>query len=127
MSRAARIPQSHVPQSYVDRIREHVEREEVGAARRVLTEALREGSDEPGLADWERLLAPGKVLGTSPPSESDFETDFRCLEGLARDYKGQWVAVFKGELLAHAKSYEELRAKLSQKAPQARPLVYFFE
>jgi uncharacterized protein DUF5678 len=127
MPRAARIPRDDDHASYVDRIREHVEREEVGAARRILAEALREGSHEPGLTDWERLLAPGKVLGTSPPSESDFETDFRCLEGLARDYKGQWVAVFKGELLANARSYAELRAHLSQKAPQARPLVYFFE
>jgi hypothetical protein len=126
MPSPARIPQPDV-RSYVDRIREHVEREEVGAARRLVAEALREGSTEPGLADWERLLAPGKVLGFSPASEFDRSAEFRWFAEHGREYRGQWVAVLGEQMLAHAKVYEDLRAELDKLRPAAPPFVHFVE
>ena len=124
MPSPARIPQPDV-RSYVDRIREHVEREEVGAARRLVAEALREGSTEPGLANWEKLLAPGKVLGFSPATGSDLRAEIRCLDEHAKEYRGQWVAVLGEKILAHAETLEELRTKLAELALPGRPLVHF--
>lgn len=125
MPRAARVPQNDVPGSYVARIREHVEREEVGAARRVLAEALREGSNEPGLANWEKLLAPGKVLGYSPARGSDLQAEVRWLDEHSQEFRGQWVAVLGAQMLAHAETLEELREKLDKLTLPTRPLVHF--
>jgi hypothetical protein len=128
MPRAARIAQTEAPVSYVARIREHVERDEVGAARRVLAEALRAGVDEPGLANWEKLLAPGKVLGYSPPEpDSDLQAEIRWLDEHGREYRGQWIAVLGEKMLAHAETLEELRSELSKLALKARPLVHFMD
>jgi hypothetical protein len=127
MPSSARIAQTEAPVSYVARIREHVEREEVSAARRVLAEALRAGVDEPGLANWEKLLAPGKVLGYSPASPTDFEAEMRWFAEHAQEHRGEWVAVLNGELLAHAEAYKDLRAKLDAITPKPKefPLVHF--
>jgi hypothetical protein len=124
MPRPARIPPADV-HSYVDRIREHVQRDEVGAARRLVAEALREGSTEPELAYWAEVLAPAKVLGVHPATGTDLQAEIRCLNEHAKEYRGQWVAVLGEKLLAHAETLEELRTKLSQLALPTRPLVHF--
>ena len=127
MPRAALIPQSDALSSYVDRIREHVERDEVGAARRVLAEARQEGSTEPGLAHWAEVLAPAKILGFKPATGTDLRDDIRWFDEHGRDYRGQWVAVYKGELLAHAESLAELRGELAKLSPMTPSLVHFVE
>jgi len=127
MPRDTRIQQADALPSYVDRIREHVERDEVRAARRVLAEALKEGSTEADLAYWAEVLAPAKVLGFKPADGTSLRDDIRWFDEHGRDYKGQWVAVDKGELLAHAEIYEDLRARLDEIAPEAYPLVHFVQ
>lgn len=127
MPAPARIAQTEAPISYVARIREHVQREEVGAARRVLAEALRAGTDEPGLDHWAKVLAPAKVLGYSPASGTDRGREILWFEKHGNEYKRQWVAVLGDELLAHAAAYPELRAQLDRLKPAGRPLVHFIE
>jgi hypothetical protein len=126
MPRPARIPPADV-HSYVDRIREHVERDEVGAARRLVAEALREGSTEPGLAHWAEVLAPAKFLRSSPATGTDVRVDVRWFDEHRQEYRGQWVAVLKGEMLAHAETLEELQKKLAKLRPVAASLVHFVE
>jgi len=126
MPSPVRIAQTEAPASYVTRIREHFQREEVGAARRVLAEALRAGVDEPGLANWEKLLAPGKVLGYHPAEpDSDLHAEVHWLDQHGQEYRGQWVAVIGEKMLAHAETLEELRSDLSKLALTTRPLVHF--
>lgn len=122
-----RIQQPDTLPSYVDRIREHVERDEVGVARRVLAEALQAGSTEPGLAHWAEILAPARVLGFKPANGTDLRDDIRWFDEHGQDYKGQWVAVHKGELLAHAESLAELRGELARLSPLTPSLVHFVE
>lgn len=125
MPAPARIAQTEAPVSYVARIREHVERDEVGAARRVLAEALREGADEPGLKHWADVLAPAKFIGFRPASGTDLQVEMRWFAEHAQEYRGEWVAVLNGELLAHAETHEDLRAKLDVISPSEYPLVHF--
>lgn len=110
--------------SYVDRIREHVERDEVGAARRLLAEALREGAD---VGNWAEILAPAKILGFGPPAETDLSAELGWFKQHAKEYRGEWVAVLGTELLAHARTYEELRAQLDRLKPARSPFAHFIE
>jgi hypothetical protein len=127
MPRSAALPQIDAPSSYVARIREHLEKDEVQAARRVVAEALQEGSTEPGLANWAEVLAPAKILGFSPADGYDLREDIRWFDEHGVDYRGQWVAVLRGKLVAHAETYDELLAKLNDMAPAGHPLVHFIE
>jgi hypothetical protein len=127
MPQAARIPQDHAHSSYVERIRHHVEKDEVGAARRLVAEALREGVDEPGLKRWAEVLAPARILGHRPASTTNHEADLLWLQEHGRKYRGEWVAVLHGELLAHAKNYGDMRAQFGPLKPDDHPLVQFIE
>jgi len=127
MPRPAAIPQIDAPSSYVARIREHLERDEIQAARRVVAEALQEGSTEPGLTNWAELLAPAKILGFSPATGTDVRDDVRWFDEHGHHYRGQWVAVRRGEMMAHAPSLKELRAELAKLGPPEASLVHFVE
>lgn len=110
--------------SYADRIRDHVERDQVGAARRVLAEALREGAD---VGNWAEILAPAKILGFGPPAETDRSAELQWFKEHAKDYRGEWVAVLGDKLLAHAEDYEGLRAQLDTLKPAKTPFAHFIE
>jgi hypothetical protein len=125
MPKPARIPQSEAPTSYGARIREHVEQDEVEIARGLAAEALREGVQEPGLDHWVQVLAPAKVLGVHPATGTDVRRDVRWLDKHQQEYRGQWVAVLAGEMLAHAETYEGLKDRLAQLSPAGHPLVHF--
>ena len=127
MSFTARAPRQGSPSSFAERIRDHIERDEVGAARRVLAEARREGANEPALDAWETVLAPAKILARQPATGTDLRTDLRWIAEHAQEYRGQWVAVLAGKLLAHSEDHEELRARLAAIAPTASPLVHFID
>ena len=127
MPTAARSLHGNAAASYVERIRDHVERDEVADARQVLAAALGEGAREPGLDDWAKILAPAKIIGRHPATGTDLRVDVRWFDEHAKDYRKQWVAILTGTLLAHAETYEDLRAKLAESAPQATPLVHYIE
>jgi hypothetical protein len=127
MPQDANIPQIDTPAFYVERIRHHVEQDEVGAARRLVAEALREGADEPGLKRWAEVLAPAKILGHRPASTTNHEADLLWLQEHGRKYRGEWVAILRGELLAHAKNYGAMRAQFGLLRPGDHPLVQFIE
>lgn len=124
------IPEEE-PRSYVERIRELVEQDRVGAARKLAAEAVAQGVQEEGLLRWKELLAPGRILGLSPERDIDRTADFRWLRTHGPSYVGQWVALFDGELLAHASSQKELGRLLDARGWESRPgrraLLHFIE
>jgi len=55
-------------QTYAEKIRILVEADWVGAARKLLAEALERGDHDEDLSGWQRVLAPAKPLRKSSPS-----------------------------------------------------------
>jgi hypothetical protein len=113
--------------SYSERILELVEADKVGGARRLLAEALENGSQEEGLAYWQKVLAKGKVLGTSTELDPDRTPEFQWLETHWRDYRKQWVALAEDHLLAHSKILEEVLSATEGMKLGRRPLLYYIE
>lgn len=114
--------------SYDERIRELVEADRVGAARGLLTEAL-EGEDHgEDLSGWQRVLAPAQSRPNSS-RELDFDRtpDIRWINEHEDDYRGQWVALLDGELLAHAASLEKVVSALEKDRPSRRPLLHYID
>jgi hypothetical protein len=109
---------------YKERIRELVEQDRVGAARKLLAEALEKGDHGEDLSGWQRVLAPAKVLRVGGELDIDRTPDFQWLKDHSDMYRGQWVALFGGELLAHGENLKELLAKLEDHPRGRRALLH---
>ncbi len=112
--------------SYSEKIRELVEADRVGGARRLLAEALEKGEHDEYLSYWQRVLAPAKPLRVGG-GEPDFDRtpDIQWIREQSAAYRGQWVALLGGELLAHSESLEEVVQVLEQNRPARSPLLHY--
>ena len=126
MGQAAKVLREDAAPDYVSQIRELVEKERIGAARKLVDEALQEDPDNPDLLRWKELLAPAFVYGRRPVN---FEgtPEHGWIVAHAAEHKGQWVAVLDEELLAHAPTQMELIAKLKKLASKRLPVVEYIE
>jgi hypothetical protein len=103
-------------------IRRLIEKDHVVAARRLLQVALGQSSLDPKPSYWQMILAP-PVVRKSDVRDVDRDLDYRWIDEKSKAYKGQWVALFSGELLAHGENLKELMAELKASPPAGRPLV----
>jgi|tagenome__1003787_1003787.scaffolds.fasta_scaffold20436151_1 hypothetical protein len=118
MAQPLREPQDET-RSYTERIRELIEQDRVGGARKLLAEALERGAQEKDLALLQRILGPAKFLRVGGERDIDRTPDFQWLKDHGDMYRGQWVALFGGELLAHGENLKDLLAEL-EKHPLGR-------
>jgi hypothetical protein len=124
MAQPLRKPTPQMP-PYRERIRELVEQDRVGAARLLLAEALERGDHEEDLSRWREILAPARVRKSHKQPDFDQDAEIQWLSQHGSEYRGQWVALLGGELLAHSQSLEEVVAALEQNRPQRRPLLHY--
>ena len=111
--------------SYSDRIRERVEADDVMGARALVAEALERGESDKDVLAWQRVLAPSKPIRVGGERDIDRTPDLRWLEEHAQDYRGYWVALLGGKLLAHSPSFEEVVSTLKEDKPKHPPLVEY--
>lgn len=110
---------------YAERIRELVEQDRVPAARRLLAEALDQGRIDEDLAGWQKVLAPAKVLRVGGERDIDRAPDFQWLEEHGREYPGEWVAILRGELLAHSAILDEVLDTVEAKKPSHPAILVY--
>ncbi|HEX4961944.1 MAG TPA: DUF5678 domain-containing protein [Thermoanaerobaculia bacterium] len=127
MAHALRKIEAETP-SYSDRIRELVEADLVGGARRLLAEALELGVQEEALSYWQKVLAKGKPLRVGG-GELDFDRtpEVTWLREKSGPYRGQWVALLGNELLAHSESLDEVVSTLEKHKPARRPMLHYVD
>lgn len=114
--------------SYDERIRELVEADLVGGARRLLAEALERGDHGEDLSGWQQVLAPAQSrLNSSRELDFNRAPEIRWINEHADDYHGQWVALLGGELLAHSASLEKVVSTLEKDRPGRRPLLHYID
>jgi hypothetical protein len=123
MARAALVAHTHEAGPYVPRIRRLLDEARVKAARDLLAEAFRAGSQEPELAQLAALLAP-PAPKPSPVRDFDRSAEFRWLAEHGEAYMGQWVAVLGDQLIAHAPTLQDLQRKLDRTARDKPVLVH---
>jgi hypothetical protein len=113
--------------SSAERIRELVEQDSVGGARKLLAEALERGERDEELLQWQRVLAPAKFLGFSDELEPDRTPEFEWLRTHRKDYRGQWVALAEDRLLAHSEDIQEVDSAVKTMTLSRRPLLLYIE
>ena len=65
-------------------------------------------SDHAEMQKYARILAPAKIVKSHLPPDPEGAKDMRWLKEHHDEYRGQWVALLHGELLATASSLKEL-------------------
>ena len=100
-----------------------MESEQVTLARKAL-DALPVGRlGDPMIVRLRKMLA---VPVTKPSQKRDIDRtlDYQWIRDHAQDYRGQWVALNKGELLAAAASLRELLDRVKPLRSEHRPLLH---
>ncbi len=90
----------------------------VGASRlamKLAQESVRLFPDDPRCQWSARVIAPARVVGTSPASGRNRRATYEWLRRNAKHYRKQWVGVRDdGTLVASAPSYPELKVLLKE-------------
>lgn len=96
---------------YLALIKNLIEREQIPAARKMLAAIPVELREESTVKNLRAVLElPGVVK--SDKRDIDRRRDYEWLRQRARTYRGQWVALDNGTLVAAARSLKELREQL---------------
>jgi hypothetical protein len=97
---------------------------DVGAhrtARQLAAKGVKRFPDSAELATYAELLGPARVLTTDLPADPQVAAETEWLKGHGPEYRGQWVALRGGELLAAAPTLEELVAQIGN--PKGRDIL----
>lgn len=81
-------------------------------ARRLATEGVRRYPHDSGLQKMYQLLRAPQVLNAHLPSVSSLTANRHWMQAHAAKYRGQWVALKDGELVASALTVYELKARV---------------
>jgi hypothetical protein len=102
-----------------------MESEQITLARKALA-ALPVGQlSDPMIMRLRNMLAL-PVTKTSEKRDVDRTLDYQWIRDHAKDYRGQWVALDNGELLAAAASLRELLDRVKPLRSEHRPLLHQF-
>lgn len=113
-------------ETVLQQVKELVVQERIRDARNLVTSFLSKNPDNPELLKWSRLLAPPKIR-TSEVTDEERTTDFDWIRNNRQAYRGMWIAVLDGQLLAHSRSLKDLREALRGVCSGRTPLVHYME
>jgi hypothetical protein len=100
-----------------------MESEQITLARKALA-ALPVGQlGDPIIIRLRKMLAL-PVTKTSAKRDIDRTLDYKWIRDHAQDYRGQWVALEKGELIGAATSLRELLDRVKLLRSEHRPLLH---
>jgi hypothetical protein len=82
------------------------------AARNLATEGAQRYPQSPSLQKMSRLLSPPRVLRTNLPPVPYLGANKEWMQNHAVEYRGRWVALREGKLVASAPTARELKAQV---------------
>ena len=120
--RESPIPEPDV-HPFVMAVRELIETERITAARHMLNAAPAYILCDPLVARLRSVLAP-PVVRRVPKRDVDRRQEYDWLRAHAREYRGSWVALVGGNLLACAPTLRELKEQLRTMDLSKPPLLH---
>ena len=85
-------------------------------ARTLAAEGARRYPEDEELAKMARILARPDVLDAARPADASVSANQEWLRRHANEYRGRWVALRTGRLLADAPTAKELKSKLKDRS-----------
>jgi len=104
-------------------VRDLIEREKIGAARKLLAAIPLEYLSDPLVLRLLKMLAQPKVK-IREKQDIDRQKDYDWLRDHAQEYTGRWVALHNGQLLAAAATLRDISEKLKVLRLSRPPLLH---
>ena len=82
------------------------------SARRLVAEAFHKFPDHPAVQKMARILSPPKAIPVRRDPDSSLQANRDWFARHSQEYRGQWVALKDGRLLAAASTLKELKSLL---------------
>ena len=107
--------ESFLPAMHTEVVRLALQAGAHGLARRLATEGSRKYPEDPELTKMARILAPPELLDVTRPADSSIGLNQAWLREHAKGYRGRWIALRAGQLVAEASTAKELKALLDDR------------
>ena len=111
----------HSASDYAARIRALIEGDRVVQARALVSKALEANPDDSELRILQKVLEPPRATPRQV-TDADRTQEFGWIVANRDAYRGRWVAIQGGELVADAPSFAELQSRI--KNLEGVPLVH---
>lgn len=105
--------QHNSPADFIHAMRTALERGDYQTAQQLSSQAVERYPDDEELLKYAYVLAPPNVKVDKRPPHRDTEVNQDWIRNNRTQYRGRWVALSNGQLLASATSGDELVAQLS--------------
>jgi hypothetical protein len=116
-------PQYGESELYREAIQIALKHEAITTARRLARLGAEAYPENEVLRNYERVLAPPRVVETGTRTGRDFSKSMRWLAAHSHEYVGQWLALRNGELLRTDTSRKALIAQLGAVANEKDLLI----
>jgi len=103
------------PEDFIHAIQTALKSGDYGTAQQLSIEAVKHYPKQEELLKYAHVLAPPKVTVDKRPLNRDTEVNQDWVRQHRNQYRGQWVALCNGHLLASANSINQLIEQLSDK------------
>ena len=107
-------------------VRDLIEREQIGAARKLLAGLPLEYLSDPLVRRLLKTLAQ-PVVKVRQKQDVDRQKDYDWLRDHAREYAGQWVALHEGQLLAASATLRDISEKVKALRLSHPPLLHLIK
>ena len=102
-----------LPEDFISAMRTAIERSDRGTAQLLSIQAVEHYPDHKELKKYACVLAPPRVTVNQRPPERDTQVNQDWIKENRTQYRGQWVALHNGHLLASARKVDEFIDQLS--------------
>jgi uncharacterized protein DUF5678 len=111
-------PEVRTPESFIEEIVAALGYGAEERARKITEQGLTQYPDHEKLLKYRHFLRPARSRVVPGPTLSDPRPSYEWIKRHSREYRGKWVALYKGELVASSESFDEiLRATRNLDSP----------
>ncbi len=111
-------PDGRTPESFLEEIRTALGFGAEKRAREITEQGLALYPDHATLQQYRHFLRPAGSRVVPGPNLGDPRPSYEWIKQHSAEYRGLWVALDKGELVAACKSFEEARQALRDRDPR---------
>ncbi|HIK10943.1 MAG TPA: hypothetical protein IGS52_11850 [Oscillatoriaceae cyanobacterium M33_DOE_052] len=102
----------NTPEDFINAADQELMRQDWKAAWKVATEGLQHFPDHAELQKYAYILAPPKVTSVNRGGHPEIRANREWLQKHRAEYRGRWVGIKNGDLLAVGNSHDEIIAQV---------------
>ena len=119
-------PEERTPESFIEEILTALGFGAEKRAREITEQGLALYPDHEKLLKYRHFLRPARSRVVPGPNVGDPRLSYEWIKRHSAEYRGLWVALDNGELVAASKSFEEARQALRDRDPK-NVLLHFVD